>query len=25
MDFPAPELEAMMRDTARRIGLPGHS
>lgn len=25
MDFPAPELEAMMRDTARRIGLPGHA
>jgi 3-hydroxyacyl-[acyl-carrier-protein] dehydratase len=25
MPFPAPELEAMMRDTARRIGLPGHS
>jgi 3-hydroxyacyl-[acyl-carrier-protein] dehydratase len=24
MPFPAPELEAMMRDTARRIGLPGH-
>ena len=25
MPFPAPELEAMMRDTARRIGLPGHA
>ena len=25
MDFPAPELEAMMRDTAGRIGLPGHA
>jgi 3-hydroxyacyl-[acyl-carrier-protein] dehydratase len=25
MPFPAPELEQMMRDTARRIGLPGHS
>ena len=25
MPFPAPDLEAMMRDTARRIGLPGHS
>jgi 3-hydroxyacyl-[acyl-carrier-protein] dehydratase len=25
LPFPAPELEAMMRDTARRIGLPGHS
>ncbi|WP_237217014.1 3-hydroxyacyl-ACP dehydratase FabZ family protein [Falsiroseomonas oryziterrae] len=24
MDFPAPELERMMRDTAKRIGLPGH-
>jgi 3-hydroxyacyl-[acyl-carrier-protein] dehydratase len=25
MDFPAPELEAAMRATARRIGLPGHA
>jgi 3-hydroxyacyl-[acyl-carrier-protein] dehydratase len=25
MPFPAPELEAMMRETARRIGLPGHA
>ncbi len=25
MPFPAPELEQMMRETARRIGLPGHS
>lgn len=25
MDFPAPELETMMRQTARRIGLPGHA
>jgi 3-hydroxyacyl-[acyl-carrier-protein] dehydratase len=25
LPFPAPELEAMMRDTARRIGLPGHA
>jgi 3-hydroxyacyl-[acyl-carrier-protein] dehydratase len=25
LPFPAPELEAMMRETARRIGLPGHS
>ena len=24
LPFPAPELEAMMRETARRIGLPGH-
>ena len=25
MPFPAPELEQMMRATARRIGLPGHA
>jgi len=25
MPFPAPELEQMMRETAKRIGLPGHS
>ncbi|WP_270935419.1 3-hydroxyacyl-ACP dehydratase FabZ family protein [Falsiroseomonas oryzae] len=25
MPFPAPELEQMMRDTARRIGLPGQA
>lgn len=25
MPFPAPALEAMMRETAGRIGLPGHS
>jgi 3-hydroxyacyl-[acyl-carrier-protein] dehydratase len=24
MPFPAPDLEAMMRETAKRIGLPGH-
>ena len=24
LPFPAPALEAMMRETARRIGLPGH-